>query len=319
MKISIIIPVYNERETIRACLEALLKQEYRKEDYEIIVVNDCSTDDTRKIVEGCPVRRINLEENSGRVIARERGAEAASFDNLLFLDARVIASGDLLKKIGEIGYQPLMAGEQGEDKYRSPFDTLFYLIRKKVYAPYYPQRDWGKELWIDRDNFDRAPKGTTCFFCSRKLFLESIPDIKGKTVNDDTRLLETMVKKTRLLRHTDLRITYLQRTGWKTVLRHIYERGPRFADYYLNRSSRYSSWWRIGVTATAVFLAAAFYYPFLWRYWLLVPVGLAGTGLFLAENLKDFAIVLIYSPPIILAFTAGIIKGKYLSLFSHHK
>jgi len=48
---SVIVPVYNGAETIDACLTALVNQDYPQNEYEIIVVNDGSTDRTREIVE----------------------------------------------------------------------------------------------------------------------------------------------------------------------------------------------------------------------------------------------------------------------------
>jgi glycosyltransferase involved in cell wall biosynthesis len=317
MKISIVVPVYNGEETIGRCLEALLNQDYPKGDYEIIVVNDGSGDDTQQIAQQYPVQIIKLDKNHGRVIARERGAQAARYEHLLFVDVRVIVAPDILMQIAKINYQPLLAGEHGEDKYRSPFDTLFYLIRRRVYSPYYPQRCWGKELWIEQSNFDRAPKGLTCFFCSRQLFLQSIPSRKDKTVNDDTRLLRSMVERKKLLRHTDLRITYLQRTDWKTVLRHIYERGPRFADYYLNGPSRYYNLWRGGLLLLAGFVGLSIYSTACLFYGLLIlGLGILGVALALSENPRDFIIVLIYFPLIALAFGVGIIKGKITSCLS---
>lgn len=313
MKISIIIPVYNGGDSIARCLEALLGQDYPADDYEIIVINDGSTDNTKDVVERYPVKLINLEENSGRLIARERGAQAARYDILLLIDSRVIASQDLLKQIARINYQPLLAGELGEDKYRSPFDTLFYLIRRTVYAPYYPQKDWGEELWIDEGNFDKVPKGTTCLVCSRQLFLQSLPDKKDKSVNDDIHLIRAIIKDRKLLRHTALRVIYLQRTGWKVVLSHIYERGPRFADYYLRGSSRYYNLWRGGLLLLSVVFTIGLVFPPVWCYFFGgVLICLAGVAVFLSENIKDFVIVLTHLPLVALAFLAGIIKGKML-------
>ncbi|MBI5788580.1 MAG: glycosyltransferase family 2 protein [Candidatus Schekmanbacteria bacterium] len=307
MKFSIIVPVYNGSETLEKCLGALCHIDYPKDDYEIVVINDGSQDNSAQIACRFPVRLITLAPNQGRIIARQTGAKSARYDNLLFIDARVIVSPDILKQIERIDYQPLMSGEHGEDKYRSHFDTLFYLIRRKVYAPYYPQREWGEKLWIDEKNFHRAPKGTTCLFCDRELFLQSIPDRQGKTVSDDTLLLHNMVKRKKLLRHTALRITYLQRTDWKSVLAHIYQRGPLFNDYYLRGPSRYYRRWQAGLILFLLITGLIFYHP----VFLLIPVaGLLFSAFYLSENLPDFLIVTTCLPLVGLTFLAGIIKGK---------
>ncbi|MGH9675634.1 MAG: glycosyltransferase family 2 protein, partial [Candidatus Acidiferrum sp.] len=57
-KISVVIPVYNEKATIEEILQRVLDTEMRKE---VIVVDDCSTDGTRQILENLEARRTNGE------------------------------------------------------------------------------------------------------------------------------------------------------------------------------------------------------------------------------------------------------------------
>lgn len=51
MKLSIIIPVYNGEKTIERCLRSIFSQSVDKSEYEVIVVDDCSTDDTVKVID----------------------------------------------------------------------------------------------------------------------------------------------------------------------------------------------------------------------------------------------------------------------------
>ena len=62
MKFSILISAYNIENYIRNCIETCLEQTYK--DYEIIVVNDCSTDKTKEILEeySGKIKIINLSE-----------------------------------------------------------------------------------------------------------------------------------------------------------------------------------------------------------------------------------------------------------------
>lgn len=53
MKISVIIPVYNGANTIERCLDSIFCQKVGN-DVEVIVVNDCSTDNTRALIENTP-------------------------------------------------------------------------------------------------------------------------------------------------------------------------------------------------------------------------------------------------------------------------
>lgn len=317
MKISIIIPVYNGEETFDECLKALTSLKYSKNDYEIVIVNDGSTDSSMKIAEqykssNSNLRIIDLGKNCGRVVARDTGAKNAAYENLLFIDSRVIAAENILNKIKEINYQPLMAGDLGEDKYKSDLDTLFYLIRRKVYKPYYPQTEYNKELWIDKNNFLKSPKGTTCFFIAKELFFQTSPDVKDKATNDDIILMKNIVfeKEIKLLRHLEVKAKYLQRVNNDTRL-WIYQRGIRWADYYLAFLNKYMvGYWIINLIL-AIFIITTIITSL--KYLLLLPllfaVGMLIAGLYLAENLKDFFVVIKIFPTIFLSFYAGTIKG----------
>ncbi len=90
MKLSIIIPVYNTAEYLPACLDSVIYPELN--DYEIIIVNDGSKDDSQKIaesyVEKYPeiIRLIN-KQNGGLGDARNHGTRAAKGEFIFFLDS----------------------------------------------------------------------------------------------------------------------------------------------------------------------------------------------------------------------------------------
>jgi glycosyltransferase involved in cell wall biosynthesis len=85
-RVSVIIPAYNAAATIAATVESVLAQSYR--DFEIIVVDDGSTDRTHEILAGFGDRvRLIEQHNNGPAAARNVGARASSGDLLAFLDA----------------------------------------------------------------------------------------------------------------------------------------------------------------------------------------------------------------------------------------
>lgn len=90
MKFSIIIPAYNLERYIKDCLLSILSQDLNHSDYEIIVINDGSVDDTENIVknmalENPQIKLIN-KENEGVSIARNVGIDNAQGDFLMFVD-----------------------------------------------------------------------------------------------------------------------------------------------------------------------------------------------------------------------------------------
>lgn len=89
--ISIVIPAWNHGAELIQCLASLEVQTYSP--FEVIVVDDASTDDTQVKLKSVhpryPLKTIRLEKNGGAPAARNRGAKEASGDYLLFLDADI--------------------------------------------------------------------------------------------------------------------------------------------------------------------------------------------------------------------------------------
>ncbi|MBR0101963.1 MAG: glycosyltransferase family 2 protein, partial [Selenomonadaceae bacterium] len=90
--VSVIIPMYNVESYVGECLESVLKQTFQ--DFEVIVVDDCSTDDSVKIVEEYApkfdgrLRLFSMEKNTGTPgKPRNKGIELAHGEYIQFLDA----------------------------------------------------------------------------------------------------------------------------------------------------------------------------------------------------------------------------------------
>ena len=88
MKVSVIIPTYNRATTLKRAIDSVIKQDYKN--IEIIVVDDCSTDNTCKIIEDIKderLRYIKLEKNGGACRARNVGIENATGEYIAFQDS----------------------------------------------------------------------------------------------------------------------------------------------------------------------------------------------------------------------------------------
>jgi glycosyltransferase involved in cell wall biosynthesis len=157
---SIVIPVYNRANFIEACLNSLLKQNFT--DYEIIVVDDASTDQTVEIVRSIKDLRIHLIQNSanrGPGYAKNQGIAAAQGHLIAFTDSDCEADANWLKEL------------------LKPFnDEDVTLTGGKIVNPK-PQSYW--ELVNEGANhisFQHGiPKLTGCNMAGRKDFLVSNP------------------------------------------------------------------------------------------------------------------------------------------------
>jgi glycosyltransferase involved in cell wall biosynthesis len=104
--ISVVIPTYNRKEEIKECLENIYKQEYPRDKYEVIVVDDGSHDNTSDVLEQCRIQLSNfryfIRSNEGPGKARNYGAKKAEGNILVFIDSDCIMTPGFLEIIEDI-------------------------------------------------------------------------------------------------------------------------------------------------------------------------------------------------------------------------
>lgn len=112
--ISVIVPAYNAARTLGACLDALERQTMPRERYEIILVDDSSTDDTAQMAARyAGVKVLRLTRNQGAAAARNAGIAAAQGELLLFTDADCIPCADWVAEMVKPFADQDIAGGKG--------------------------------------------------------------------------------------------------------------------------------------------------------------------------------------------------------------
>lgn len=114
MKISVIVPTYNEEDVILECLESLNKQTYKN--YEVVVVDDGSTDDTLGVIRNFQLTHARTaifnfqlleQKHEGPGSARNLGAKHATGKILVFVDSDMTFAPDFLGKL----IKPILEGK----------------------------------------------------------------------------------------------------------------------------------------------------------------------------------------------------------------
>lgn len=100
---SVVVSAFNRLEALRLCLTALLNQTIKLDNYEIILVDDCSTDGTKEYIDGLintesNIKYIRHQVNQGLASARNSGIVNANGEYIIFLDCDIIPEPDFIER-----------------------------------------------------------------------------------------------------------------------------------------------------------------------------------------------------------------------------
>ncbi|MEM0356681.1 MAG: glycosyltransferase family 2 protein [Candidatus Anstonellales archaeon] len=116
-RISFVVPVYNEGENIKKCLDSLMNIDYPKDRFEVIVVDDGSTDNTGIILEDYAKRYDNIrvirKENGGAASAKNVGILNSSGDIIITIDSDSIIDREAPAKLASYFDEPRVGAVSG--------------------------------------------------------------------------------------------------------------------------------------------------------------------------------------------------------------
>lgn len=149
-RISVIIPNYNKASSIGKCLEAVFSSDY--DSFEVIVVDDCSTDNSVEIIRRFPCKLIRLEKHSGASRARNIGAENSIGEIFFFIDSDCILQKITLAVVNKNYPSPTPFSQVGTTRNREegangrviiggtytkiPYDDTFFSAFQSIFINY---------------------------------------------------------------------------------------------------------------------------------------------------------------------------------------
>lgn len=214
LKLSVIVPIYNVERYLCKCVDSLLSQDLLQEEYEIILVDDGSSDQSGMICDEYALNQANVrtvhQRNGGLSVARNNGIATAEGKYVQFVDSDDYLEPNVLKALVEI-----MEADQ--------LDVLRFNYRNvnEQYEEIEPNKD--PKRWVsyssevcDGLTFLNERLGPACYACQFMVKRELLSDCRFKEgiYFEDTEWTPRMLRKAKRAVSTDLiAYNYLVREG----------------------------------------------------------------------------------------------------------
>lgn len=233
--ISVVIPVYNGASTLGDCLAALSAQSFTRDRFEVIVVDDGSTDETPTITAHFDVRVIR-QENRGAPAARNAGVFAARGDWVAFTDADCVPSRHWLQRLlraassrpNAIGAAGSTTGLESHSNAARFVDLIGGL-------------DAGRTLV--HPIFPFAPTGNAMY---RMEYLKSVGGFDERFATYDACDLHTRIRAryphAEFIYEPGAVVLHRHRDSWRSYWRQQYAYGIGYAQFMLAHRVRWSPW-----------------------------------------------------------------------------
>lgn len=208
IKYSFIVPVYNTEKYLKKCLDSLVNQTYK--DFEIIVVNDGSTDKSSSIISKYQKKYKNIividKENEGLSMVRNRGVQKSSGKYIIFVDSDDYVSNKLLEEI---------------DKKIDDSDILRFQIatEDEEYTKINEYHEEGFESMCGYDAFKYLSsyhfvEPAWCYVIRKNYYIENKFSFKKGVYHEDFGLIPYVIYKARKVKSIDfIGYYYIQRNG----------------------------------------------------------------------------------------------------------
>ena len=208
IKYSFIVPVYNTEKYLKKCLDSLVNQTYK--DFEIIVVNDGSTDKSSNIISKYQKKYKNIividKENEGLSMARNRGVQKSSGKYIIFVDSDDYVSNKLLEEV---------------DKKIDDSDILRFQIatEDEEYTKINEYHEESCESMCGYDAFKYLSsyhfvEPAWCYVIRKNYYIENKFSFKKGVYHEDFGLIPYVIYKARKVKSIDfIGYYYIQRNG----------------------------------------------------------------------------------------------------------
>jgi hypothetical protein len=317
--LSVVIPVYNEAAHLTATMRALRGAlDGSGFDAELVVVDDGSTDGSADVVRSSADGRLELriveQPNRGRFEARRAGLSEARGDYVLFLDSRVRLAPGALRFVHERLQTERVWNGHVYVEADNAMGDFWRLLAELAWRDYF---DNPRTTSFGLAEFDRFPKGTTCFLAPRVLLEAAFGRFRShyadvRLANDDTPILRAVAAEEPIHISPQFACVYAPRTTLGGFIRHAVHRGTVFLDGHGTPESRFFPVVAAFFPLSAALALAAVRRPVVLPT-LLAACGIAAAayGLRARKPPRDVAVLATVTPLYALGHGLGMWRGVF--------
>ena len=328
--LSVVIPVFNERDWIRVSVAALFEAA-RNADIrvDVVVVDDGSTDGTSDILDemaGETGIRVCHQANTGRFAARAAGLAQAQEPWVMLLDSRVTLEPAglawLRNHLVEHPDRRAWCGHVDVETVGSIYAGFWSGLVKVGWRRYMAHP---RLVSFGSEEFDYYPKGTTCFFMERAALQAAIGGFESmygdpKLSSDDTRLLRDVAGNQRIWLSPDFRCTYHAKSGARGFVRQSYFRGTTFVDGYLGQPGPLRRALVAAIGALPVLALVALRRPKIGASAVAVGLAAVPAAVRLSGGTSDeVRAAALLTPVFVPLFGAGVLRGLALAAVARRR
>jgi glycosyltransferase involved in cell wall biosynthesis len=324
--LSIVIPVYNEPRWIQVAVSDAVNALERSSfiDPEFVIVDDGSSAATQDALARLTIpfdKRVIRQENKGRFLARRAGIEAARGELVLLVDARVSLQPDSLSficaQLERDHALPIWNAHCDIDLRGNPYARFWNTLTEVAYRDYCANP---RTLSYGIEEFDRYPKGTTCFLAPRDALLHAIENFHSHYADprdsaDDTSLIRILAARQDINISPGFACVYRSRDSFGQFLKAAFRRGKHFVDGWAKPGGRFFAVIVAFYPLSALASLLALRRPRLAaKMALAAPAGAIAGGAALRRSRADCAALGLLGPAWFILYGAGMWHGLWLML-----
>jgi len=246
--LSVVMPVHDEAAHLPATIEALVEALARSGfTADLVLIDDGSSDGSAEAARAAVGDRLPLsvlaQENRGRFEARRAGIAAARGEWVLLLDGRVRIRPESLTFVE----QRLADGDRvwnahvHVDTDGNPYGAFSNVLVELAWRDYFADP---RTTSYGPEEFDRFPKGTTCFLAPKDVLAEALDAFRSgyddlRHANDDTPVIRSIAARERIHISPGFACDYRPRATFDSFVRHSLHRGTVFLDGHGRPESRF--------------------------------------------------------------------------------